>query len=384
MINDPYDEFEQPFLDMLRVAGGVRTPAVEAAFRAVPRHLFVERYYTFGKRRRLVHVAPLRPTRHQLRSIYADEALVSHLNPPSSTSQPSLVAGMLEALNVERGNRVLEIGAGTGWNAGLLGHLVGPKGRVDTMDIQSRIAALARSHLKLAKARNVTVHRADATGGLPPQAPFDRIVTTVAVPEIFPAWRDQLKVGGILVATLAAIPGDCYCLLTRLIRRKDHLAGHVFMLPGFMLFTGHHGVEPLSKSERDRLLERMREGGSNRPAAPWSLWRKYLHQHRLVDIVFFATLGGMSCHTIRPNWWLLSGSGLEGSCLITLEGCEIFGPADAWDRLCDLYREWVNLGAPSRQRCKIEIWPAAADKRAPRGGWLVRRPESQMLVRFDQ
>ena len=374
----PHSEFEQPFIDMLRVAGGLKSAAVEAAFRAVPRHLFIERYYAGGKRPRLIHLDPRRPTRHQLQKIYFDSPLLSHRNPPSSTSQPSLVAGMLEALDVRPGSRVMEIGAGTGWNAGLIAHLASPRGRVDTIDIQAEVARLARRHLRLAGSRNARVHTGDGARGLPGRAPFDRIVTTVTVPEVFPAWIDQLKPGGILLATLAALPGESDCLLTRFHRRRDHLAGDVVMLPGFMLFTGRHAVQPPPK----QLLESLRERGSFKPSPPWKPWQEYLRRQRLVDIAFFATLEGMSFRSVGPGSWLFSGPDLEGTCLVTPDGCEAMGSSDAWERLCEVFRGWIDLGAPSRQQCTIEVWPPEVVKRAPRKGWLLRRPQSQMIVRL--
>ena len=105
---------------MLIATHGATSKSVTEAFRAVPRHLFVDQYYSLGKTRRLIRVNPQRPTTAQLRTIYSDVALASHQRygqGTSSTSQPSLVAHMLEELQISPGMLILEIGAGTGWNA---------------------------------------------------------------------------------------------------------------------------------------------------------------------------------------------------------------------------------------------------------------------------
>src|SRR5687768_1419512 len=120
-------------VDGLVREGSIRSPAVEAAFRAVPRECFL----------------PGVP----LGRVYRDEAIVTHEQdgvPISSSSQPAIMAIMLEQLAVEPGHRVLEIGAGTGYNAALLAQLVGPRGRVVTLDLDEPIVAEARANLAAA------------------------------------------------------------------------------------------------------------------------------------------------------------------------------------------------------------------------------------------
>ena len=105
---------------MIIAAHGATSKSVIEAFRAVPRHLFVDQYYRIGKTWRLIRVDPQHPTGAQLKTIYSDVALASHQRygqGTSSTSQPSLVAHMLEELQISPGMLILEIGAGTGWNA---------------------------------------------------------------------------------------------------------------------------------------------------------------------------------------------------------------------------------------------------------------------------
>lgn len=137
---------------------------------------------------------------------YADEAVVTRRDDlgraVSSASQPTMVALMLAQLGVRPGHRVLEIGAGTGWNAALLAHLVGSGGAVDTIDVDAAIAAEAEANLAGAGVRGVTVHIGDGWDGLPDRAPFDRVIATVGVWDLSPGWVRQLAVKGALVAPL--------------------------------------------------------------------------------------------------------------------------------------------------------------------------------------
>jgi len=160
--------------------------AVTAAMRAVPRHLFLP---------------DLPPP-----MAYRNEAIVTRRaadgQPTSSSSQPTIMAYMLDQLGVTAGQRVLEIGAGTGYNAALLQHLVGAGGRVVTVDLDADVAREAAAHLAAAGYPEVIVVQADGAAGWPDGAPYDRIIATVGVSDLAPAWLDQLAPGGRIVVPL--------------------------------------------------------------------------------------------------------------------------------------------------------------------------------------
>lgn len=178
--------FHRRLVDRLKARGHLADPRLEAAYRAVPRHLFL----------------PGVP----LAEVYRDRHVVTksedgvHL---SSSTMPSLMAGMLTQLGLAPGQRVLEIGAGTGYNAALLAHLVGEDGEVVTLDIDEDTAAGARRNLEALGCRRVRVICRDGAAGHPEGAPWDRILVTVRAALVAPAWRRQLAAGGRLVMPLA-------------------------------------------------------------------------------------------------------------------------------------------------------------------------------------
>ena len=153
----------------------VREERILAALREVPRHLF------------LPHLPP--------EEAYLDDAIVTKRNaagqPISSSSQPAIMAIMLDQLALAPGQRVLEVGAGTGYNAALMRYLTGPDGAVVSVDIDPEVAAAARENLAAAGYRDVTVVAADGAEGYPPGAPYDRIIATVGVSDLAPAWLRQ-------------------------------------------------------------------------------------------------------------------------------------------------------------------------------------------------
>ena len=176
----------QPLADELKRLGFIRTPLVESAFRNVPRHLFL----------------PGVPQEE----VYKNQAIITKRiagKPVSSSSEPAMMAIMLEQLGLEPGHRVLEIGAGTGYNAALMSHIVGEMGQIITVDIDADIAAAAQQNLAAAGFKQVQVICEDGGNGYAAAAPYDRIILTVGSWDITPAWREQLKPNGRLLLPLS-------------------------------------------------------------------------------------------------------------------------------------------------------------------------------------
>lgn len=114
-------------------------------------------------------------------------------------SQPSTVVAMTEALEIKPGEKVLEIGTGSGWQSAILSYLVGEKGHVYTIEILEELAEFARENLNKVGIKNVEVVVKDGSLGLNEKAPFDKIIVTAACPDVPKPLLDQLRVGGIMV-----------------------------------------------------------------------------------------------------------------------------------------------------------------------------------------
>jgi protein-L-isoaspartate(D-aspartate) O-methyltransferase len=204
-------------VEQLIARGALWSPALIAAFRDTPRHRFLERVYHYARRGggwREVAAHP--PGKLALRLLYSDRALTTRLSevepgrpavPISSSSQPSLMAQMLEDLRLAPGQRVLEVGTGTGYNAALMAHVTG---RVVSVEVDRRVLAEAQGHLAAFPERAVTFRHADGREGWPAAAPYDRLIVTAATPDLEPAWLEQLAEGGVLLAPLELAPGLSY------------------------------------------------------------------------------------------------------------------------------------------------------------------------------
>lgn len=209
-------------IDGLVRSGVIRTARVEEAFRTIPRHIFL----------------PGVPADE----VYSGKAIPTRFGPDgcatSSSSMPSIMAIMLEQLEVQSGHRVLEVGTGTGYNAALLAILAGPDGAVTTVDIDPEVAEGARRGLEEAGYTTVTIRTGDGWMGDPERAPYDRIEVTVGIWDLSPQWLTQLRAGGVLVAPLWLRAGLQVSIAFH--REGDRLRSVSVAPCGFMRLRGPH------------------------------------------------------------------------------------------------------------------------------------------------
>jgi protein-L-isoaspartate(D-aspartate) O-methyltransferase len=114
-------------------------------------------------------------------------------------SQPSTVAFMLEKLDPKSGNKILDIGSGSGWTTALLGYLVGPKGRVIGLERIPELVEFGRNNLAKYNLKNTAILKAKEEIGHPHEGPFDRILVSAESDYLPIELIDQLKAGGRLV-----------------------------------------------------------------------------------------------------------------------------------------------------------------------------------------
>jgi protein-L-isoaspartate(D-aspartate) O-methyltransferase len=219
-------DLRRALVQTLRDRGAIKTDAIAHAFFNVPREAFV----------------PLAWPSAVYRDIAIPTKFGRHGLPTSSSSQPGIMAPMLEMLQVAAGHRVLEVGAGTGYNAALLRELVGPTGKVVAIDYQPGVAAEAAAHLKHAGYHDIEVIAGDGALGLAGEAPFDRIIATTACRDVPVAWWEQLVEGGILVLPVRRGPMNFAVFALR--RTNDGFRGAGAVGGGFMPMQGPFGLPP--------------------------------------------------------------------------------------------------------------------------------------------
>jgi protein-L-isoaspartate(D-aspartate) O-methyltransferase len=162
------------------------------------------------------------PREHFVDHAHADDAYADHALPIAcgqTISQPYVVAYMTEQLRLEPHHRVLEIGTGSGYQAGVLSRLAR---EVVSIERYRTLAEAARGRLSALGYENVEVRVGDGLAGAPDRAPFERIIVTAAAEEVPKALIEQLAEGGVMVLPLGSHSGSQ--VLVKLTKNKDRVS----------------------------------------------------------------------------------------------------------------------------------------------------------------
>jgi len=199
----------------LKREGRIKTAEVEKVFLEVPREIFV----------------PEMIRNHA----YVDMPL--EIGNGQTISAPHMVAIMCEALDIKKGQSILEIGAGSGYHAAIVSKIVGEKGHIYTVERVPSLAERAKKNLENAGIKNVTVETGDGSEGLPQHAPYERIYVTCAAPEIPKPLVEQLKDFGKMLVPV----GRLICNLELIEKKGDKITSKHICGCSFVPLIGKHG-----------------------------------------------------------------------------------------------------------------------------------------------
>ncbi len=193
-------------------SGTIKDKRLIKAFKAVPREKFI---------------------RENLNQAYADHPLpIGH---GQTISQPTTVMIMIDALQIKKTDKVLEVGAGSGWCAAIMSKLAKT---VITTEIIPELAEFAKNNIKKCNIKNVKVINHDGSQGYKKEAPYNKIIATAACPTIPKPLLDQLKQGGILVAPVGSLHGQNMLKITK---KADELQQENLGSFVFVPLKGKHG-----------------------------------------------------------------------------------------------------------------------------------------------
>ncbi|MFC4560401.1 methyltransferase domain-containing protein [Nocardiopsis mangrovi] len=351
-----------------RLAGAM-PPAWRAAFSAVPRHLFIPETIWLRTNGKPVPLRRSDAPDAWLAACYSDEPIAVQLDDgtgtgrgyvSSSASMPSVVAFMLDASDIEPGTRVLEIGAGTGFNAALIAFRAGAE-NVTTVEIDTDLALRARAALANA-GWPVEVVSGDGTKGHLPNAPYDRVLSTAAVHRVPYAWVEQTAPGGKVI-TPWGTAFHSGALLRLRVSGDGTASGRFAGDTGFMWVrdqrTPHGAVE-------DRV----------RPEHDYTETVTSLHPHEPVGDFSASFAIGVRVHGMQSTlvhddddragqrytvFLMDPESGSWASWRIQAEsqdyGVKQHGPRNLFDELAAAYEWWKDAGEPDHTRFGLTVTP---------------------------
>jgi protein-L-isoaspartate(D-aspartate) O-methyltransferase len=320
----------------LTADGAITDPAWRAAFAVVPRHVFVPRFYENTSEGSVQIDAASSGT--WLDAVYTDRHLVIRDDVTSSSTAPSLMATMLQALDLAGDERVLEVGTGTGYNAALLSERLSDA-QVVSIDIDPQLVDDARQHLAAA-GYHPLLAATDGSAGLADHAPYDRIIATCRLDYIPPAWLTQLRPTGVIVVPMGAG-------IARISKQPDGIASGVFLAsPAYFMPLRHH-------SEQTAVADLIQTA-----TAAAGRTREYTYDagiYRDNDARFWLDLTQPDVRTMNTESAAIAYHP-DGSWARLSNGAVVQGGSrNLWDDVEETHQVWLDHGKPTRERYRLAL-----------------------------
>lgn len=351
-------------IEQLLSSRALRSPKWRAAFERVPRHLFAPQFRLPKNHGGLTLDGRQSDQQDSwLRAVYINDALLTHIAEDdtllTTCSSPTVVARMLEALDVTAGHSVLEIGTGTGWNAGLLATRLGSNA-VTSVDIDPTGIEEARERLAYL-GFHPALKFADGYAGYPERGPYDRIIASCSVRQIPPAWLRQVRTSGVI---LADIRGSFAGGVARITRGARNTASGTFLPAGgaFMPLRSPDHRFP-GNAETATLIQHMSDSNGDTRKTSFDLTR--LKDHDGFAFLAQLALPGSTVTTVevgsRGKFFVLAHPESGAWARVELGDDETSRPVvqgggrHLWDELEASYEVWWGLDRPTREHFEIMI-----------------------------
>ncbi len=338
---------------LISLVGDYLTNSWQPAFAATPRELFIpDRALWVRSHNARTPIDRDADPDTWMAAVYSNDFIVTQIDDgassgegeyTSSASTPSIMLAMLNELDVREGQKVLEIGTGTGYNAALLEHRLGA-GSMISVEIDPQIAAQARANLAKA-GRDVRVITGDGAAGYLPESPYDRIIATCSVGTVPWAWVAQTRPGGVMVTPWGPPMANDHLL--RLEVGPDTAVGTIVGSVGFMRLRAqrwHVTDEPdnfLDIATRSSTDIDPREVLGNHSTLTVGL---HLGQCRAI----FETHPTTDSEVL----WLLASDSWAS---ITDRQVRQAGARNLWDEAVSAYQWWIEQDRPDRQHFHLTV-----------------------------
>ncbi|MFG3498640.1 methyltransferase domain-containing protein [Streptomyces sp. NPDC047928] len=349
-------------------------PEWERAAWAVPRHHFLPERIYLGE-----DLTPCNRTKAPetwLRAAYAADSVVTQVNDghdpgdgerwaSSSASDPSIVFRMLDMLDVADGHHVLEIGTGTGWNAGLLAHRLGSE-NVTTVEVDPVLATDAETRLRKLGLEPEVIS-GDGARGHSSAGPYDRVEATCSVRSVPRAWVEQTRPGGVILTPWEA-PWLCYGLLRLKVGVQGDASGRFSPHSAFMLMRNQRTD---LRIYRDVVRDDPQPDESRTKLSPWTvtgddLAAQFAMGLQLRDVWWTwhdnPDVDGVDARlwvatTDATSWAAIDWDGKSDDQFTVWQ----YGPRRLWNEVEAAHAWWTHAGQPGPERFGLSTAPGTRE-----------------------
>jgi len=379
-------------IDVLDERGLLTEPRVRAAFAAVPRNQFL----------------PNVP----LEDVFADKTIPVRLddqgNATCSATMPSMLAFMLQELDLQPGHNLLEIGTGTGYTVALMHHLLGKTGRITSLEIERDIAEHAEDNLRRANVTGYNIVVVDGAEGYAPRAQYDRIMVTAGIWDMPTPWIRQLKPDGRIVAPVwidglqvaAAFTldedGTLYSdtmtpstfVYIRGVAAGPQVSKRIGSTSLRLIADDITQVDPIALAT---LLSADHEAVQlSKPLNKWDYWYGFLpylmlNEPRQNIFALYHLLQGGKAYGLEGEGFVLLTP--ASACFVPYYGLGFahnFAGSDAYLAVEDYLKRWQDAGRPGLDRLRLRLVPKTQERPTVTNGKVYDRRDHYLAVWMEE
>jgi protein-L-isoaspartate(D-aspartate) O-methyltransferase len=368
----------------------ISQPVIDAYY-ATPRHQFIKRY-RISNTDQWIEITD-QNLEENLAQLYDNNPIGIYgenddfKNPEgkqiATVSQQSLVLLMIELLKLEKGHKVFELGAASGFNAALMGQMVGPTGKVVSVEIIKELIQNAQASVKQLGLNHVEIIEGDGGYGYEKEAPYDRAMFTAGANDLPGSFYKQIKKGGRLLFVLKNKGGAATLILFE--KKADHFQSIYSLLCDFVPVTGQFHVQGLDYQLLDEILTRnkIKPKPVNHFPHWWGGANDLNFSYLTSGFHSFLSISEPKFEAIRldkenTTFGLLD---VKSKSLVVVKPNELisYGSTKAREYLLKALQRWMTEGMPGLANLNVKAYPIDRKIKAGKNEWLTKRKESQFL-----
>jgi protein-L-isoaspartate(D-aspartate) O-methyltransferase len=375
--------YQQKLLDKIKEIYPTLSKNVTEAYLLTPRHLYVPiLLHKGGHTHSRVKINESNLNEH-LEELYSDRPLAIYHGPEnyySTISQPSFVLKMIDMLDLKPGDKVFELGTGSGWNAALMGRMVSPFGKIISLEIIPELVERAKYSLHLNQVENVTVIHSDGGNGWALEAPYDSAIFTAGAADFPHCFFDQVKPEGNMIFVFKNKTGGDQLFLLK--KREHYFEALDTMMCSFVPVTGQYQVINEQVETLSHVMEKYGVANTivHNKAFSWSHVEKMDSYVKNEFLKFMFSISSPNFFMVEHDEGYISYAYVDPDshslALIKDNSIVSYGDIEAVKKFITELQKWMRAGQPNTAQLKLRIYPKDSWVEKNDYLWVVPHPDS--------